>query len=583
MRRRLVVLFVACVAGAMAIQLLAMDPPRPGSPQRAGTPGVRVAASPFITSRGRLPLGVTPLLGPEVKRSAPETAALLHYYGGPVVTNVVTVDVLWGTQVDPTVAAAMPGFLRSVTSSSYMDWLCEYNTLGLPPPTTNQVIGRGTFQGQFTITPRQAGTLIHDQDIQDEIAYQLAQGNLPQPQFDAQGYPQTLYLIEFPPGITIVLPDGSQSCQVFCAYHGTMLYHQNPLMYSVHPDYGAGSPCAGGCGLQPTPLQNQESVHSHEMVEAVTDPEVGLSGQSLGWYDDNNGEIGDICNGQEAALSLNGTSFTVQKEWSNRQSTCVTGNPGLAAPPSISGTASVPSGGTISLSASGGASPFEWSFDPGTGSGVIPGQTAATLTIENAPPSDSGTFTVSSRGTCTGQSAPWSVKVCPAIALSPAELPGGAPGQAYNQVLTATGGAAPYSFAITAGTLPPGLALSAAGVLSGTLSSAGAYPFTVTATDASGCSGNRAYSLQVANPPAVSRMAKMGNPFRIVVFGSNLQDPVAVTINGVPWGSVAWKSTSKIVLKGGQSLKQAVPKGIPTDFTFANPDGVTTGVVSWSW
>ena len=583
MHRRLVILFVACVAGTMAIQLWAKDPPRPDSPQSAGTSGAGVPVSPFLTSRGRLPLGVTPLLGPAVKRSAPETAAFLQYYGGPVVTNVVTVDVLWGTQVDPTVAAAMPGFLRSVTSSSYMDWLCEYNTLGLPSPTTNQVIGRGTFEGQFTITPQHTGTTIHDQDIQDEIAYQLAQGNLPQPQFDAQGYPETLYLIEFPPGISIVLPDGSQSCQVFCAYHGTMLYHQDPLMYSVHPDYGAGSPCAGGCGMQPAPVQNQESVHSHELVEAVTDPEVGLPSPSLGWYDNSNGEIGDICNGQEASLSLNGTSFTVQNEWSNRLASCVAGNPGLASPPSVGGTRQVPAGGTITLSASGGSSPYEWSFNPGTGAIVIPGQTAATLTIPNAPTSDSGSFTVSSRGTCTGQSAPWAVTVCPPIALGPSQLAGGAPGQAYQQALTASGGAAPYTYAVTAGTLPAGLALSAAGVLSGTLPSAGAYPFTVTATDASGCSGSRAYSLQVANPPAVSRMAKMGSPFRIVVFGSNLQDPVAVTINGAPWGSVVWKSTSKIVLKGGKSLKQAVPKGVPTDFTFTNPDGVSTGVVSWNW
>jgi type VI secretion system secreted protein VgrG len=76
---------------------------------------------------------------------------------------------------------------------------------------------------------------------------------------------------------------------------------------------------------------------------------------------------------------------------------------------------------------------------------------------------------------------------CPVITLSPAVLPAGTVGVAYNQTLTGSGGTAPYTFAVTSGTLPAGLTLSAAGVLSGTPTAAGAPSVTIRGTDALGC------------------------------------------------------------------------------------------------
>ena len=54
-------------------------------------------------------------------------------------------------------------------------------------------------------------------------------------------------------------------------------------------------------------------------------------------------------------------------------------------------------------------------------------------------------------------------------------------------------------------------------------------------------------------------------------------------INGAQWTSVRYKSTSKIVLTGGSALKAKVPKGVPTDFSFANPDGGSATKIGWSW
>lgn len=58
-------------------------------------------------------------------------------------------------------------------------------------------------------------------------------------------------------------------------------------------------------------------------------------------------------------------------------------------------------------------------------------------------------------------------------------------GSSVSQSITASGGTSPYTYAITSGALPQGLNLSSNGALSGTPTTAGAYSFTITATDSS--------------------------------------------------------------------------------------------------
>src|SRR5262249_4521514 len=97
------------------------------------------------------------------------------------------------------------------------------------------------------------------------------------------------------------------------------------IPYGIHPDV-TGAGCAGGCGTG-TALQNITSVHSHELVEAVTDTQVAQAttfGPPLAWYDQNCGEIGDICNANEAPITINGRTWTVQQQWSNAAGTCIT-------------------------------------------------------------------------------------------------------------------------------------------------------------------------------------------------------------------------------------------------------------------
>ena len=251
------------------------------------------------------------------------SGAHLTYYGGPVIHSVIVYKVLYGagtyqTFITTTGNSSMAGFFSTVTNSTYMDWLTEYNTSS---PT--QTIARGSYGGSYTITPASSrnGSTITDTQIQAELSAQMGAGHLPAPSNN------TLYMVFFPKGKKIT-QNGSASCVAggFCAYHGTFLRNAQNVYYGVMPDASPGTGCASGCGGSATPFNNQTSVASHEMIEAVTDAAVGLAtvfGPPLAWYDVNNGEIGDICNAQQGTVTVGTVTYTVQKEWSNKKGACV--------------------------------------------------------------------------------------------------------------------------------------------------------------------------------------------------------------------------------------------------------------------
>jgi cell division septation protein DedD len=267
--------------------------------------------------------------------------AHLTYYGGRVVTNIEVVIVLWGSgsyesHITSTAAPNMQSFYQNALNSAYVDWLdFEYNTVNNSNngTKTNQHILRGNCLGIVQITPSTSATTVSDTTIQNELIAQIDAGHLPVPASDSAGNNNTYYAVFFPHGITIT--DGSASSCVaggFCAYHGTVA-GPAPLgefYYGVHPDMQAGSGCDLGCGGSTT-FNNETSVASHEMVETMTDAEVGLAtflAPPLAWYDNSNGEIGDICNAQQGTIvGGDGVTYTVQKEYSNKQSTCIVSEP----------------------------------------------------------------------------------------------------------------------------------------------------------------------------------------------------------------------------------------------------------------
>jgi hypothetical protein len=154
-----------------------------------------------------------------------------------------------------------------------------------------------------------------------------------------------------------------------------------------------------------------------------------------------------------------------------------------------------------SFTATGGIGPYTFTKSGGT----LPPRMIldANGTLQGTPVTP-GTYTFTVRATdangCSGVREYTIIVSCPVITLNPAALPGAVVNTPYSQSFTATGGIGPYTFTKSGGTPPPGMILNSAGMLQGTPVTPGTYTFTVTATDANGCTGVAQYQLIISCP-----------------------------------------------------------------------------------
>ena len=258
-------------------------------------------------------------------------AKKFNYYGGPVIGHAKVSTVFWGANINAKVKAAMPAFYAGVVNSTYMDWLNQYDTNRNAVDGragTNQTIGRGTYNGTFTIKPTQgSATVVTDEQIQAELEAQINAGVLPAPTMDS------LYMIHFPSGMKITMSDGSggtaTSCQQFCAYHfGFKAKSGANVYYGVMPDLSSVS-CSMGCGMGASLIDRTTISASHELIEAVTDafPTPGSNpGYPQAWNTTDGMEIGDVCQGGNGKLQVGSQTFTVQQEFDNVKGACTTGD-----------------------------------------------------------------------------------------------------------------------------------------------------------------------------------------------------------------------------------------------------------------
>ncbi|HYX54104.1 MAG TPA: hypothetical protein VE783_11685 [Candidatus Limnocylindrales bacterium] len=339
---------VLCLFGCT---LTAQEAPKKGNEDQ-GTPSEtlnKVTGGPVAQSIATLPAGPVHIVpfgrgSQKLKNTFAAAGAHLTYWGGPVISQVHVVAVFWGSGVNSAITGAngIDQFFTDITQSQYYDLLTEYSTTGItgsgvPATSSNQAISRGVFDGKFTITPALCATTatcsLTDVQIQQELLRQLNNGGLPQPVTDTQGNVNTFYMIYFPPGVSINV-GGTNSCVTngFCAYHSNTATRLIP--YGVQPDFAPPSGCSTGCGAG-TLFDQVTAVTSHELSEAITDPQVGsatTTAPPLAWYDPDPAanplaEIGDICNGQDTQVSVGRNTYMVQQEFSNLQNDCV------AAPP----------------------------------------------------------------------------------------------------------------------------------------------------------------------------------------------------------------------------------------------------------
>src|ERR1043166_4228607 len=137
---------------------------------------------------------------------AAPAGAHLSYFGGPIISNVQVIQVLYGSgsynsQIAGTTSPTMGNFFGDIvgSNSGMISLLTQYNTN--ISGGTGQVFGFGTFGGLFQIVPAAGnnGSTISDTQIQSELLAQINGGHLPAPILDSLGNPNTLSMIFFPP------------------------------------------------------------------------------------------------------------------------------------------------------------------------------------------------------------------------------------------------------------------------------------------------------------------------------------------------------------------------------------------------
>jgi hypothetical protein len=121
----------------------------------------------------------------------------------------------------------------------------------------------------------------------------------------------------------------------------------------------------------------------------------------------------------------------------------------------------------------------------------------------------------------TNMRATWTPSAAPPVAPTITSGPPtgtGTVGVPYTFTCTATG-TAPIGFRVTAGNLPPGLALSGPGVISGTPTTAGTYGGTITATNGTLPDAAQAFSIVISVVPATITSVQLGNGTNLVMAG----------------------------------------------------------------
>jgi hypothetical protein len=249
----------------------------------------------------------------------------ITYHGGPLLSHVEVHNVFYGqswTSYDSwgLMRYSLDKFQSDITQSPYMAMLGEYG------------VGRGQFGG-YDQTNDALGGSVNESQIQGMLTREILSGNVP------WETGQQLYFVYLPPNVRSAWDQANSTV----GHHGSFVLPLWPYNSTVY--YAVITHPTGNTGFSSSlnVFQNLTEVSSHELAEAVTDPDIrqvntntDWTNSHLGWIDRDqylvtwywwgpsvtpnpnfNSEIGDMVNWQYTNFVAKGTTYTVQKEWSN--------------------------------------------------------------------------------------------------------------------------------------------------------------------------------------------------------------------------------------------------------------------------
>ena len=245
------------------------------------------------------------------------------------------------------------------------------------------------------------------------------------------------------------------------------------------------------------------------------------------------------------------------------------------------------------LTAAGGVAPYAWSMASGS---LPPSLSLSNDGVISGVPSASGTFSFTVRVRDTDfQTATKSLQIriaSSALSItSITPLRSGVVGTAYSQSLTATGGIPPYTWSILSGSLPPGLSLGPAGVISGTPSAAGSFNFIVRVTDSAAQTASQTFELLISqvNQPipslTLTGLPNEMNPTQQLGFGLALsaQYPASLsgtlTISFISYAAVPVDDPMVLFSTGSRTVSFTIPAN-STIAVFPSPVVLLTGTVA---
>ncbi len=228
----------------------------------------------------------------------------IYYHGGPVMTGVKNVYLIWyGNWANNTAVSILPDFLSNLGGSPYFNINTTY-TNGSGANVANSVALGSTASDNYS-----QGTALSDSAVQAIVAAQ---------------HPTD------PNGVYFVLTSAdvnetSGFCTQYCGWHTHATINGTDIKYAF-----VGNPdrCPSACEDQTTSpngnagADGMASIIAHELEEAATDPDLNA------WYDRRGYENADKCawnfgqtftaaNGSKANVQLGSRQYLIQQNWVN--------------------------------------------------------------------------------------------------------------------------------------------------------------------------------------------------------------------------------------------------------------------------